>query len=312
MMVAKRRTGRSQKAEKSDDVRNEEDQNSSKIIGDYDPENDALENENSRDSSYVATEEEEDLVSESFDSTDTESEVETTKRGRKRARKYVEEPSSSEDLGYDDSEGDIADELISFPETCAVPQRGQEDDAVLIPTVAMGDLVGSYIILRAFSWQLRLSPFSFDAFCAAMDSQQPSRIMDEMHVSLLRALAIDEVRSERSERTLNVEYLDFMTWPCFVWEWLAMKGYTIKYTSVEGEEDVEAPEKEGGNTIDDIFSKTNSDLVNTEVKNEEGEEQMNEMTENGQQWLGMRKGKRRRERCRKAVSTRILHYAPWY
>lgn len=41
-----------------------------------------------------------------------------------------------------------------------------------VPSDVLGDLLAAYNVLRAFSWQLRLSPFPFDDFCAAMESAQ--------------------------------------------------------------------------------------------------------------------------------------------
>jgi hypothetical protein len=48
--------------------------------------------------------------------------------------------------------------------------------------------------------------------------------MDEIHVCLLRALAIDETPTERAERELDLALLDHMTWPVYVWEWLRLTG----------------------------------------------------------------------------------------
>ena len=44
-----------------------------------------------------------------------------------------------------------------------------------VPSDVLGDLLAAYNVLRAFSWQLRLSPFPFDDFCAAMESTQVRR-----------------------------------------------------------------------------------------------------------------------------------------
>ena len=46
-----------------------------------------------------------------------------------------------------------------------------------------GDAVAAYNILRAFSWQIRLSPFAFEELCAALFNPNPSPLMDELHVS---------------------------------------------------------------------------------------------------------------------------------
>lgn len=44
--------------------------------------------------------------------------------------------------------------------------------------------MAAYNILRAFSWQIRLSPFAFEELCAALFMPNPSPLMDELHVSL--------------------------------------------------------------------------------------------------------------------------------
>lgn len=46
-----------------------------------------------------------------------------------------------------------------------------------------GDALAAYNILRAFSWQIRLSPFAFEELCAALFLSNPSPLMDELHVS---------------------------------------------------------------------------------------------------------------------------------
>jgi hypothetical protein len=48
--------------------------------------------------------------------------------------------------------------------------------------------------------------------------------MDEVHLSVLRALAVDETPAEREEHALDLALLDAMTWPCYVWEWLRLTG----------------------------------------------------------------------------------------
>ena len=42
--------------------------------------------------------------------------------------------------------------------------------------------MAAYNILRAFSWQIRLSPFAFEELCAALFNPNPSPLMDELHV----------------------------------------------------------------------------------------------------------------------------------
>ena len=71
---------------------------------------------------------------------------------------------------------------------------------------AAGDAVASYNALRAFSWQLRLSPFTLEDWCAALVAPHPTPLADEVHVSLLRLLAQDE-----SKVRLVLASLTFMT-----------------------------------------------------------------------------------------------------
>lgn len=66
---------------------------------------------------------------------------------------------------------------------------------------AAGDAVAAYHILRAFSWQLRLAPFPLADWCAALAAPQPSPLLDEAHLALVRLLAQDESKV-RKEQTL--------------------------------------------------------------------------------------------------------------
>ena len=84
--------------------------------------------------------------------------------------------------------------------------------------------MAAYMILRAFSWHLRLSPVPFPEFCAALGSPDPTPLLDDAHVCLLRALALDEPKAIRNSRTLDLALLDAVTWPEFVWEWLRDSG----------------------------------------------------------------------------------------
>jgi len=113
----------------------------------------------------------------------------------------------------------------AVPETITVVHKDVDVTTELsIPSSAMGDLLSAYVMMRSFSWQLRLSPFSFEDFCKAMSSTHPTQLMDEIHVCVLRALSFDEIREEREEHTLDLSLLDGMTWPCYVWEILRVFG----------------------------------------------------------------------------------------
>ena len=81
-------------------------------------------------------------------------------------------------------------------------------------------LAGAYSFLREFCWTLRLSPFGFRAFALAMASPLPSPLLDEIHLSVLRLLVMDETKAEREEWRLSLEFLDHLTWSEYLWHYL--------------------------------------------------------------------------------------------
>ena len=46
-------------------------------------------------------------------------------------------------------------------------------------SLCAGDAISAYMIIRAFSWQLRLSPVAFEEFAAALFAPHPSPLLDE-------------------------------------------------------------------------------------------------------------------------------------
>ncbi|KAK9815815.1 hypothetical protein WJX72_010117 [[Myrmecia] bisecta] len=101
---------------------------------------------------------------------------------------------------------------IDIPDQVTLERR-ENRSPVVVPSVALGDAASAYHILRAFSWQLRLSPMPFEEFCMAVFSPQPTPMADELYICILRALAEDETKAERAERTLDLALLDAVTWP---------------------------------------------------------------------------------------------------
>lgn len=94
--------------------------------------------------------------------------------------------------------------------------------------------MSAYMTLRAFSWQICLSPVFFEELCAALNSGQPTPLADEIFVSVLRGLAYDENREARARRTLELSSLDHVTWPEYVWEWLRLSNNPLsKLRSLE-------------------------------------------------------------------------------
>ena len=55
---------------------------------------------------------------------------------------------------------------------------------ILFHVPAAGDALSAYNLLRAFSWQIRLSPFPFEDLLAALAMPTPNPLMDELHVSV--------------------------------------------------------------------------------------------------------------------------------
>lgn len=111
-------------------------------------------------------------------------------------------------------------DLQTVPEMTVIPGSAEGDKPTQVPSKVLGDMMACYVIFRSFSWQLRLSPFPFKDFCAALSSSTPNYLIDEAHVCLLRALVVDEIQIERDLHTLDLTHLDHLTWPCFVWEML--------------------------------------------------------------------------------------------
>jgi hypothetical protein len=80
--------------------------------------------------------------------------------------------------------------------------------------------VQAYTSVRAFSWQLRLSPFPFEALLVAIVANDDSTLRDEVHICLLRALAWHESKTQRLARKLPLATLDTNTWKDHLWEYL--------------------------------------------------------------------------------------------
>lgn len=104
------------------------------------------------------------------------------------------------------------------------------------------------MILRAFSWQLRLSPVPFPELCAAILSSDPTPLADDVHICLLRALALDEPKAVRAARTLDLGLLDAVTWPEFMWEWLRDAGDPLESWRDWRREAAEEPTAQEGST----------------------------------------------------------------
>ena len=81
---------------------------------------------------------------------------------------------------------------------------------------------------------------------AALAWSHPSPLLDEVHVCLLRLLALDEPRSVRALRTLDLGLLDAVTWPPYVWEYLRLRGDPLAALSLTLGRELPADEAPAG------------------------------------------------------------------
>ncbi|KAL3620385.1 hypothetical protein CASFOL_035297 [Castilleja foliolosa] len=109
----------------------------------------------------------------------------------------------------------------------------QRPNVVLPPSSASLDLTGVsisdvfhvYAFLRSFSAFLFLSPFELDDFVTCLKCNESTSLLDNIHVSLLRTLKNSfSRRKSDSLRCLNWDYLDLITWPIYLSEYLSLRG----------------------------------------------------------------------------------------
>ncbi|XP_053712587.1 nucleosome-remodeling factor subunit BPTF-like isoform X1 [Synchiropus splendidus] len=97
--------------------------------------------------------------------------------------------------------------------------KSSED--LLIPTSQLLNVSAIYEVLRNFRSVLRLSPFRFEDFCAALASQEQCLLLAETHVTLLKAILREEDTSNTTFGPADVKdsvnstlyFVDGMTWP---------------------------------------------------------------------------------------------------
>ncbi|XP_020215306.1 DDT domain-containing protein PTM isoform X2 [Cajanus cajan] len=98
------------------------------------------------------------------------------------------------------------------------------------------ELFSIYACLRSFSTFLFLSPFELEDLVAALKSEIPSILFDSIHVSILQTLRkhLEFLSNEGCQsassclRNLNWDFLDLVTWPIFMAEYLLIHGSGFK------------------------------------------------------------------------------------
>ncbi|XP_047159025.1 DDT domain-containing protein PTM isoform X2 [Vigna umbellata] len=105
------------------------------------------------------------------------------------------------------------------------------------------ELFSIYACLRSFSTLLFLSPFELEDLVDALKSEIPSLLFDSIHVSILQTLRkqLEYISNEGCQsasnclRNLNWDFLDLVTWPIFMAEYLLIHdsgfktGFDIKH-----------------------------------------------------------------------------------
>ncbi|XP_078510455.1 nucleosome-remodeling factor subunit BPTF isoform X2 [Lissotriton helveticus] len=97
--------------------------------------------------------------------------------------------------------------------------KSSED--LMVPTEHVLEVNAVYEVLRNFGTVLRLSPFRFEDFCAALMCQEQCTLLAEMHIALLKAVLREEDISNTTFGPADIKdsvnstlyFIDGMTWP---------------------------------------------------------------------------------------------------
>ncbi|ESW22110.1 hypothetical protein PHAVU_005G128100 [Phaseolus vulgaris] len=103
-----------------------------------------------------------------------------------------------------------------------------------VPESCVLNLLSVYGFLRSFSIRLFLSPFTLDEFVGALNCKVSNTLLDAIHISLMRVLRrhLENISTDGSRRAIKClrcidwRLLDALTWPVFVFQYLAIYGYT--------------------------------------------------------------------------------------
>lgn len=92
---------------------------------------------------------------------------------------------------------------------------------LLLPNEQLLNALAIFEVLRSFCTVLRLSPFRFEDFCAALVGQEQCTLMAETHICLLKAILREEDTSNTTFGPADLKdsvnstlyFIDGMTWP---------------------------------------------------------------------------------------------------
>ncbi|XP_028310256.1 nucleosome-remodeling factor subunit BPTF isoform X2 [Gouania willdenowi] len=100
-------------------------------------------------------------------------------------------------------------------------QLPESSEDLLVPSDELLNVISIYEVLRNFSTVLRLSPFRFEDFCAALIGQEQCTLIAETHTTLLKAILREEDTSNTTFGPADLKdsvnstlyFIDGMTWP---------------------------------------------------------------------------------------------------
>ncbi|KAE8712190.1 DNA binding,zinc ion binding,DNA binding, putative isoform 2 [Hibiscus syriacus] len=129
---------------------------------------------------------------------------------------------------------EVSEEPVVLPPKLQLPPSSKN---LNLDGISVLDSFSIYACLRSFSTLLFLSPFELEDFVAALKCQSPSTLFDCIHVSILQTLKkhLEYLSNEGSEsaseclRSLNWGFLDSITWPVFLVEYLLIHGSGLGY-----------------------------------------------------------------------------------
>ncbi|KAK3598854.1 hypothetical protein CHS0354_008596 [Potamilus streckersoni] len=92
---------------------------------------------------------------------------------------------------------------------------------LIIPTEHIMQCLGLYEVLRHFRVIVRLSPYTFEDFCAALLSDEQCALLSEIHIQILKAILREEENNNsafgpsdlKDSINVSVFFIDSMSWP---------------------------------------------------------------------------------------------------
>ncbi|KAL9688734.1 hypothetical protein QQ045_033158 [Rhodiola kirilowii] len=162
------------------------------------------------------------------------------------------------------------EEIEDFSPTPTKLQLPESSQDLNLDGISVLNLISIYSFIRSFSTILFLSPFELVDFCAALKCKSPTSLFDDTHVALLQTLRkhLQFLSAEGSQsasdclRSLNWDFLDPVSWPLFITEYLLIMkpDFDIKRLNVVETDYYKQPES----LKVDVLSILCDDLVETE------------------------------------------------